>query len=345
MIRFKKIANQSDISKLTGVAKSTVSMALNGNPKIKKETRDLILKAAKQLNYSLHDNTEARHLVAKRTGKPIRFESIGLIWPKNYAMHDDPFYLTLLHGFIEGCWDIQCSLTLININVDNLENIEKIASLSHIDGLIIPIPSNEHLAYAHTLNLPLITTYFERPELASVSIDHAEVIDLAFQYIYDNGHRKIAYIAPDLKVSQSMLRWQTYCSNLEQKGLPYNANLVICKGTSDAAEFGEHNFIELWKHEHPSAVIAYNDRMAVGILKAAKYLGLKVGKDVSVISIDDSPEAATTDPSLTTISVGLKEIGRQSAILLNEFISQKTYTAKHVQMPVKIIERKSVLKI
>jgi LacI family transcriptional regulator len=229
--------------------------------------------------------------------------------------------------------------------MDNLQDIKQIASLSHIDGLIIPIPSDEHTEYVKTLGLPLVTTYFERPEISSVSIDHARAVQLAFQHLYDKGHREIAYLAPSLNASQTTKRLRSYRECLKKYAITYQPDYVVCDGNSDSANFGYKNFKKLWKNFKPTAILAYNDSFAIGIMNAANELGLRVGEELSIIGIDGTPESAHTTPALTTISIGLKRMGQKAVELLEERISKHKYDVKQITMPLKLIERGSVATI
>lgn len=182
---------QLDVSKLAGVSRSTVSMVLNGSSKICSETSERVLAVAKKMNYSLHGNQAARRMAASRSGKVIPFHTIGLVWPKEFAMHKMPFYQTLFEGVCEGCWDAEYSLMLLNVRPSQAEQL---AGLSQVDALILPIPSDEHYEILKKLNIPLITTYFERTGVAHIGIAHSKAIKIAFDYLYEKGHRKIGFI-------------------------------------------------------------------------------------------------------------------------------------------------------
>jgi LacI family transcriptional regulator len=335
---------QLDVSRMAGVSRSTVSMVLNGSPKICSATRERVLSIAKSMNYSLHENQAARRMAASRSGRVIPFHTIGMVWPKDFAMHKIPFYQTLFEGVCEGCWDAEYSLMLLNVRP---AQAEQLAGLSQVDALILPIPSDEHYEVLRNLNIPLITTYFERSGVAHIGIDHSKAIKIAFDYLYENGHRKIGFISPALDKSRSaLLRWKAYCELLQDAGLGYNPDYVRVESQYENAEQAEHSFSDIWeKGERPTAIIFHNDLMALSALRATDNNGVRVPEDVSFISIDNSPDSEKSDPLLTTVSINIKEMGRNAVVLAVDFIKNSTYYPEFIEIPLKLVIRDSVKKL
>ncbi len=345
MVARANIPTQSDISKIAGVSRSTVSMVLNGNPRIGAQTRERVLNVARELNYSLHDNLAARRMAASQTGKIIPFRTIGLVWPKDFAMHKVSFYQALFDGICEGCWDAEYSLMLLNVKPTHANQL---AGLSQVDALILPIPSDKHYSVLKNMHIPLITTYFERPGVAHIGIDHNEAVKIAFNHLYENGHRKIGFISPDINKSKTAkIRWKTYCKLLTNAGLDYNPDYVRTENKYENAEQAKISFLDIWhnKNSRPTGIIFYNDLMALSALQVANKEHIKVPGDVSFISIDNNPDTEKSNPPLTTVSVNIKEIGRKSVILAIDFIENNTYYPEFIEIPLKLIIRKSVKKL
>ncbi len=336
---------QREVAQLAGVGRSTVSMALRGDKRISPEIRARVIEASKQLNYSItNSNDEARRLIAKRLGRYVPFKSIGLVWPKGEGMHEYPFYQIIFQGIVEACWETDYSLMLLNVKPGHESEL---LGLFHIDGIILPIPSEEHFEVLQKLNLPLVTTYFKRPNTANIGIDDEHAIEIAFRYLYENGHRKIGFISPAIEHPTAQIRWRAYRKCLADAGIRYNSSYVLADNTFDEqAEQGAYAIEKILKREDkPTSIIFYNDVMALAGLKKAQKLGIAVGEELSVISIDGSPESALSTPPLTTVSVDLKEMGRQAALLIVEFINSGRYEAKHIDVPIQLIIRESVKKI
>ncbi len=342
MTRVNSKITQKEVAKLAGVARSTVSMALRGDKRISPAIRERVIEASKKLNYSIsNSNDEARRLIAKRLGRRIPFKSIGLVWPRGEGMHEYPFYQVIFQGIVEACWETDYSLTLLNVKPGHETEL---LSLFHVDGLILPIPSEKHFNVLKKLNLPLVTTYFKRDEIANIGIDDEHAIQLAFEYLYEKGHRRIGFVSPALSHPTAALRYRAYCNCLRNFGLSYNPLYVVSDNTFDKqAEQGAYAFEEILKRrDRPTSIIFYNDAMAVSALKRAKEIGVKIGEELSVISIDGSPESALTEPPLTTVSIDLKEMGRQAALLVVDFVERGKYQARHIDVPVKLVVRESI---
>ena len=332
---------QLDVSRLAGVSRATVSMTMNGSSKICSETRDRVLSVAKKINYSLNGNQGARRMAASRTGKVIPFHTIGLVWPAEYSMHKIPFYQTLFDGVCEGCWDTDYSLMLLNVKPSQADQL---AGLSQVDALILPIPSDEHYEILRNLNIPLVTTYFERPGVAHIGIDHSKAVKIAFDFLYEQGHRKIGFILPSLEKSNTAsLRWKAYCELLNNAGLEYNPAYVRSESRYENAQQAKTSFLDIWKgNDRPTGIIFYNDLMALSALEVANKENIDVPKDISFISIDNDPRTEKSKPPLTTVSINIKEMGKSAVLHAVDFVRENNYQPKYVKIPLELIIRDSV---
>jgi LacI family repressor for deo operon, udp, cdd, tsx, nupC, and nupG len=94
----------------------------------------------------------------------------------------------------------------------------------------------------------------------------------------------------------------------------------------------------------PEAVFAQNDRMALGVLHAARELGLRVPEQLAVIGVDDMPLASYFDPPLTTMRQDMPRIGREAAHILLERIRNPRAALSHIKMPAELVVRQSTRK-
>ncbi len=345
MTRVNTKITQKDVARLAGVARSTVSMALRGDKRISPEIRNRVLEASRRLNYSIsNSNDEARRLIAKRLGKYVPFKSIGLVWPRGEGMHEYPFYQVIFQGIVEACWETDYSVTLLNVKPGHESEL---LGLFHVDGIILPIPSEKHFQVLKELGIPLVTTYFKRPNVANIGIDNERAIEIAFDYLYENGHREIGFIGPSEEHPVSAVRLKSYLRCLKNAGIEYNRSYVIVDNTYDKqAEQGAYALESIWsRRDRPTAIIFYNDAMAVAALSRAEELGIRIGEELSVVSIDGSPESAATNPPLTTVSIDLKEMGRQAALLIVDFVESGEYKAVHIDVPIRLVVRETVKNI
>jgi LacI family transcriptional regulator len=148
----------------------------------------------------------------------------------------------------------------------------------------------------------------------------------------DRGHRRIGWISPSLS-SYPAMRWAGYCECLKEAGLPYNPAYVCSETEAPMERQGGIAFRKLWSRaDRPTAIVVYNDLMALSILSEARTLGVRIPEDLSIVSIDDIPEASMSLPALTTVAIGIEKLGGRAVRLLEEFVSTGTYRAEKVQV-------------
>jgi len=352
------MVTRKDIADKVGVSVSSVSRALNNSGYVKKDKRKEILKVANELGY--HPNPVAMSLQQRKT-KQILYYGKDL---NNY------FNIELYQGMIDEA-DKNGYMVLINGRF----NFELIPSLM-IDGIILP---NDYITaqYLETIgknyHLPVVTASYGEDDyfikaVPKVQSDLYQGMKDALQYLWDSGHRKIAMISSyDFNSNHARTNaWinfmkhelestlENYYFGISKKGLNHDKRVMkfLEEGSSDTMNIWESYYekgelaadIFHERQNGATAVIAFNDEMALGFCRRIQELGYKVPADLSLMGIDGIPAGEHNNPKLTTLEIKAREMGAESVrILISILDGCKEKCMVHI--PTRILEKDSVRKI
>lgn len=300
-----------DIAAKTNLSVSTVSIVLNNRAsRIPKATRDIVIKAAKELNY--RPNQLAVGLVTKRT------KTLGLIVPDIR----NTFFSNLAKGIEDEARKKGWTVLLCNSNDSHKRDLEYIKMLASkgVDGILYSMSADSNLKNFKEkfslikklgINFLMIDRYLDFPstfpKIDIVSLDHFKGGYLATKHLLDLGHKKIACVSGPQNLSESNDRLRGYRKALDENKIEYDEELII-QGDYHI-ESGREAIDKLIEKDF-TAVFAFNDMMAFGVLKGLKAHKLSIPGDVSVIGYDDIYLSEILDVSLTTIHQPIEIMGR-----------------------------------
>ena len=325
-----------DVALRAGVSPSTVGRVIGGYGYTSEKTRQRVLKAAKEINY--HPHAIARSL---KTGKSC---TIGYVVPSI----TNPFFSHIAMGIQDITAIHNYNLILCNTahDSDKTRSFIKMLMGSRVGGVIHSLPSGDetkHLVDSlHKLGIPVVVAsgsgrlkYVDR--VLSGRVQGA--LD-STKYLLELGHTDIAVIAVKNSTT-SNLRLKGYRRALEEKGLRVDESLIN-EGLGYSEESGYAQMkILLAKSKCPTAVLAFNDLMAVGAIRAAEEEGLSIPQDLSLIGFDDT-FASLTRPQLTSVALPMYEIGKVSAqILFDRVLKDDQEKPREIILSEKLIVRKS----
>lgn len=330
------------ISEKTGISVSTISRVLNGKAKryrISDKTAEIILRTAKELNYS--PNQMARGLRLKRS------YTLGYIIPDI----SNPFFARIAQSVEKSARKKGYSVILSDTGEDTAVEVSTVQLLldRNIDGLIIsPVGKQvQHLINLKKKNIPvvLIDRYFPELGFPYVASDNFKGAFEAIKYLLENGHKKIACIQGLLNTLPNSERVRGYIEAHRFCNVEYDEDLIV--GDS----FGEQNgYIEtklLLQRKAPiTAIFGISNLISFGALKALKEAGLDIPEDISLITFDDQPYLSFLSTPITSVKQQRSAIGDIATKLLIDQIESGTGTDnKGIILPTKLIIRNSVKKI
>lgn len=334
------MVTQKDVAKKAGVSFMTVSRVINNKPNVKKETREKVLKAIRELGY--YPNALARGL---NTNK---LSSIGIVIPFTSHIFSTPYYAELLTGVEKACAHFGYEMVFLP-KKDETSPVDysKLYYERKADGLLIIAPAlnDEQMYEIEKKKIPcvVIDGRFEGEAVLYVDSDNFKGGVMATEYLVRNGHKKIAFISGWWFVKNTADRLAGYKYVIEKSGLPLRQDYIIKGDFSEESGYAGMKRL-LGMSEKPTAVFCANDLMAIGAIKAVKEAGLSVPEDISVIGFDDIKLAQFVEPPLTTIRQLAREKGYRAVELLIGLMSSKKGLKSEV-FPVELIERKSVRKL
>jgi DNA-binding LacI/PurR family transcriptional regulator len=187
------------------------------------------------------------------------------------------------------------------------------------DGLLIVAPpvDSDMVPALSSLGIPLVVVSWPqgRGDVLSVDVDDVHGARTVMDHLIGLGHRRIGHIAGNPNLLSAQIRRQVYAEKVSEAGLDRSPSYVV-EGVY-SVEAGLRCGLKLLKLPNPpTAIFAANDEIALGVIEAAKQLGVEIPRDLSVIGIDDRPFATVVTPSLTTLHQPFDEVGREATQLL-----------------------------
>jgi DNA-binding LacI/PurR family transcriptional regulator len=294
-----------DVAREVDMSTATVSRALRGLPGVSDSTRALVSDAARRLGYV--PSPTAASLASGRT------RTVAVVVPHVTRW----FFASVVSGAEEVLRKREYDLLLYNLAGEDAARhrvFETNLLDKRVDAVLVLslAPTPDELARLRRLALPVTFVGADVPGWATVRIDDERAARTATQHLIDLGHRRIAYVGGPggLDFTAPISRLAGYRATLAEAGLADEAPLELDGGftVSGGVEAGR---AALCGPNRPTAVFAASDEMAIGVMRGARELGLRVPEDVSVVGIDDHELAEFFD--LTTVAQPVLEQGRVAA--------------------------------
>ena len=305
----------SDVAEEAGYSKATVSAVLNDADTVSESTRQKINRVIDELNYR-------PRAAAQKGFRGDDNKSLGLIIKEE----GNPYYADVISG--ARTFASQNGYTLISASsegdYDSEQEIVDVFKSKDVDGLIIipVLDSNTDLSYLFDLkrrNFPFVLLEEIRGIQASlVDIDNEAASKMAASYLIEKGHQHIVHFAGPEYSMHSEERVRGVRKAFSESPLAFSDDLIVPTGAhlEDGYEVGKSYFGEMDSGDRPSAVICYNDLVAIGLMRALRELEVSVPEEVSIVGCDDIEFAKYVSVPLTSIHIPKFEMGRRAAEIL-----------------------------
>jgi DNA-binding LacI/PurR family transcriptional regulator len=316
-----------DVARAAGVAPSTVSRALAKPGRVSFRTAELVRRVADELGYR-----------SGRMDLPMSTRGAGALLMV-VADIANPVFVGIIRGAEREA--VQHGLTLAIIETqESTEEGEQQAIArfeATVDGFILASSRmSDRMIRSLAKRKPVVVLNRAVGEVPSVMSDNVHAIKKATEHLVEFQHTSICYLAgPDASYTNGM-RWR----GLKEAGLELDLPvrrlgpfLPTLRGGTDGAG--------LWLRHPTTAVIAYNDLMAIGFMQAVTAAGRRVPRDVSVIGFDNIVDARLVEPGLTTIAAPLVSIGSTAVDHLAARGARARGTPEPVLLPARLVLRGS----
>ncbi|MEM6561932.1 MAG: LacI family DNA-binding transcriptional regulator, partial [Planctomycetota bacterium] len=317
-----------DVAREADVSVATVSMVLNENPRISRGTQQRVRQVMKKLGYQ--PNRLAQSLSGKHT------HVLAVLLPALRHAFADAYFGELLSGISDAAHRLGWKVLLEQAKPDYIaagKHVE-LFERRYVDGMLLlgTSDSQAYLSDLQDIHCPAIVvnnrlrlpddpeTYVECDH---VVCDYAGGAQQALNYLTQLGHRRIGLIsaAPDIATAWEIR--QTWQAALEKVGAePTDAWIADGQYTEEGGAAAARKLV---RSDIPfTAMLAMNDKMAMGAMSFLNHKGIKVPGQISVVGFDDLRHAAFVNPALTTIRLPLYDVGLTSCKRLIEKIKGKT---------------------
>jgi LacI family transcriptional regulator len=326
------MATIKDVAKLSGVAVSTASYALNNSTKVSEETRQKVLAAAKQLNYQ--KNGLASDL--KRTST----NTIALI----LSDLSGPYYSELIKGVQDVASTNGYDLIACSSIGGAQSTAVKFLREKRVDGVIILAHNidDETILESSREGFPIVVLdrSVQSDHVVQIEVDNEHGAFMAIEHLIKKGSREIAYVSGPYNSHDNELRFKGYRAALEKHGIEYRPKWKVSGGFTREGGYQATKMIIAQK-DIPQAIFYANDEMAIGGIQALNEKKISVPDDISIIGFDDIQLSEYVSPPLTTMRQPKYEAGALAVHLIFQVLS-KEKVDQNYKLTTELIERKSV---
>ena len=327
-----------EIAIALGVSTMTVSRALNNSDKVSDLTKKKIKAKASELGYT--PNHIAKSLLSQKTN------TIGVVIPEIHHM----FFSQVISGIESVIYENNYHLFLTNSSekFEREKNVIEALRSRRVDGILISCAedSNQDSYYKGLIDSGTRLVFFDRC-VENIGASCICVNDRlsSFQitnHLIEHGYKRIAHLAGSNNISISKERYRGYKDALEEGDIKFDESLVKISGFR---EEGGYNAMKLLLKESknliPEAVVAVNDPVAFGAIKAINEVGLKIPDDIAIVGFSDDIRSKLLPVALTTIEQPAYEMGVRAAKKLIKLIENKTEPTENIYMNTSLIVRDS----
>ena len=307
-------ATARDVAELAGCSAATVSLVVNGKSagRVTPETEKRVLDAVRQLDYRV--NTTASSL-ARRDRTAVAFVSPD---PTN------PFFSLVVEG-LSAELDDRLSLTLLvpSHGDDYDPSTVRRALAGDLAGLVLVSPGRALLDdFTPTCPTVLLDGGGPREGIATIDLDLESAAAEIAEHLVGLGHSRVAYLGIARDKTSLYRRRDALAVELAARGasMPVD-DLAVPRMASELADAEFENVWPVWREAGVTAVVCGDDLLAYGMLAAAARLGIRVPDDLSILGFNDLPFSSMLAPSLTSVDLAPRELGRRTARALGALLA------------------------
>ena len=324
-----------DVAHHAGVSVATVSRVINDANSVNADSRKSVVEAIRKLGY---ERNRSKY-------RPTGVDMLPILMPDII----NPYFNQIAQGVQDAAEDKNLFPVIINITADPDHQRKIVNSLKKqsLNGMVIcsaDLVAEEWTAFCDETDIPLVLmhAHVDHLRIASILVDFETAASRVTQHLLDLKHSRFAYVAPNPESEHSRMRLRGIEGTLAKQELKIRNEHIVFTSPSEEGTFQAVNhLLGQSKSEPPTALIVYNDFLAIGALHALRTLGLRVPEDISVASFDDIPMAAHSNPPLTTVDVPKYRMGKLAVQLMMQLRENYPPASGMIMLDAPIIMRQS----
>ncbi len=332
-MKLKEIATQANVSA------ATVSLVLNNREGVSSEKRRQITELLESNGYRLNTKTDP---IAKKNIRFLKYRSHAMLVDGNPG-----FVNAIVDAIEKECRRQGFNLIMSSFGVKQVEEIRALMEEDPSDGVLLlgTELTNLDTSFINGISVPLVVVdnILEYQDFSCITMNNEEAIFSSVSHLASLGHPRIGFLENARPSSNCMARRRAYETSLSRLGISFDPSLVY---TAQPTPEGAYESIrELLKSgcKFPSAIVANNDSIALGAMKAFKEFELNVPSQISIIGFDSIPFSTISDPPLTTMEVSCTDMGIWAVRLLCDRILYPNASVTKMQIGTKLLKRNSTM--
>lgn len=304
-------ATIKDVARLAGVSPSTVSRVLSNSPRISEETSKRVRTIMEELGYA--PNSAAKSLVSKESN------TICVVHPKPAEeLFNNMFFPELIRGIVTQAsragYDVL--LTAEATERQEIATLSRLLGGKRADGAILLYSRKDDqvIEFLSSGNHPfvLIGKSESHPEILTVDNDNEKAARDAVMHLISMGHTRIGFVSGPQNLVVSQDRLSGYRAALEDTGLEMRPEWIVEGDFLQKSGYRAMSFF-MGLQERPTALVVADDMMALGIVRGLKEAQYSVPEDICLVSFNNIPPAALSHPPLTSMDIGIYQLGYAAA--------------------------------
>lgn len=340
--------NSVEIARLAGVSRSTVSRVINNYTNVPEKTRDKVMKVIKQYNY--FPNVSAQVLAGKRA------RTIGLFLVAPGHVSSDILTNMMIVSVIEDAsaygYYVLTHIIRDAKDAETIKNVKEIFFQRRIDGGIFIGAATHEPFIEELIDEGFIVGVVDQvhPEASQsnrivTNFNNESGMKQAVAYLTGLGHTKIGVINGDMNRLSGPTKYEGFLKAMKLCGLEVNPDWVLAGSFHEQSGYESiHAFLRT-EGERPTAIIAANDSVAFGAIRALKENGLLVPDDMSIIGFDDHALSEKHHPALTTVRVEFSDMLKQLTSILITKIEHPTDDIRQITLDCSLVIRNSCKRV
>lgn len=293
------LIKNKDIARILNISPAAVSLARNGKAGVSEHTRKMV----KDLLQEMEQQND------RPSDMDIKGGIVFVIHKKHgKIITETPFFLSLTEEIQRRALARGYHVTILQYygGDDIGDFIKRILEIHALGVLLLATElDSDDLEVYQQIGLPivLIDSNFMDKKLDAVTINNIDAVYEIVSYAKQCGHREIGFLKSKVENNNFYERYLGFQAALDRMALPFYPEYVFEVGVSSDYAYIDMKQILEEKRKLPTVLIAGNDMLAIGALRALKEAGIKVPEDISMIGFDDMPVSRMMDPPLTSIRI------------------------------------------